>query len=422
MRREMHVAMRQPRERCSSGAPGMLISMYRETCGCLPQGLRAVHPHNESPSHHLGEQARRRRIVLERRQMCCNILRASKPWPIRPRQIERADPERTGDGAHEHRAIARKPGQPARVERLLRARLVAFAQFLRGDGETAQDRRINSLRAMQPADPEPRDIRRDRNRAIPGQIQTPPACASNVRAAIRALPETRACMQKSKKREFESRKSGAPPIPAARQSRRWSASSAYSPKPPSAARGQGGARLVDGQNAFRCIARKDAAASRRAAPAPSLARDPTSKTGIGGEAGTQFVPSMRAYSAHNHLRVNGPAPCRFAQSYTIHVVLGANQSYDEDSWPSRWTSFARRLGLDRQGMHASIEFSPQEMIDRTMALDQALALKGFRNYFDVKVGSARARGRARPVHGMSVARVHVGFVDDFDGGGGKGGL
>ena len=92
-----------------------------------------------------------------------------------------------------------------------------------------------------------------------------------------------------------------------------------------------------------------------------------------------------------------------------------------DSWTSRWTSFARRLGLDRQGMHAGIEFSPQEMIDRAMALDQALALKGFRNYFDVKVGSARARGR-RPVHGMSVARVYVGFVDDFDGGGSKGGL
>jgi hypothetical protein len=39
-------------------------------------------------------------------------------------------------------------------------------------------------------------------RAIPGHIQTPPARASSVRAgaAIRALPETRACMQKSKKR------------------------------------------------------------------------------------------------------------------------------------------------------------------------------------------------------------------------------
>jgi hypothetical protein len=73
-------------------------------------------------------------------------------------------------------------------------------------------------------------------------------------------------------------------------------------------------------------------------------------------------------------------------------------------------------------MHASIEFSPQEMIDRTMALDQALALKSFRNYFNVKVGSAWARRRARPIHGMSVARVHVGFVDDFDGVGGKGGL
>jgi hypothetical protein len=31
----------------------------------------------------------------------------------------------------------------------------------------------------------------------------------------------------------------------------------------------------------------------------------------------QFVPSMRAYSAHNRLHVNAPEPCRFVQSYTI---------------------------------------------------------------------------------------------------------
>ena len=30
-----------------------------------------------------------------------------------------------------------------------------------------------------------------------------------------------------------------------------------------------------------------------------------------------------------------------------------------DPWTSRWKSFARRLGVDRQGMHAGIEFSPQ---------------------------------------------------------------
>lgn len=40
-------------------------------------------------------------------------------------------------------------------------------------------------------------------RAIPGHIQTPPARASSVRAAIRALPDTRACMQKSQSGEFE---------------------------------------------------------------------------------------------------------------------------------------------------------------------------------------------------------------------------
>ena len=79
------------------------------------------------------------------------------------RQIKGADPERTGDGAHEHRTIARKPGQPARVERLLRPDLVAFGQFLRGDSETAQGRPIVRPRAMQPADPETRHIRRDWN-------------------------------------------------------------------------------------------------------------------------------------------------------------------------------------------------------------------------------------------------------------------
>lgn len=57
-----------------------------------------------------------------------------------------------------------------------------------------------------------------------------------------------------------------------------------------------------------------------------------------------------------------------------------------------------------------------------MALDPALALNSFRNYFDVKVGSARARGRTGPSHGMSVARVLMGFIDDIDGVGGKGGL
>ncbi|MGH6857481.1 MAG: hypothetical protein ACRECP_07565 [Methylocella sp.] len=43
--------------------------------------------------------------------------------PLRPGQIERGHPKRTGDGTHETHAIARKPGQPARIERLLRARL-----------------------------------------------------------------------------------------------------------------------------------------------------------------------------------------------------------------------------------------------------------------------------------------------------------
>jgi len=62
--------------------------------------------------------------------------------------------------------------------------------------------------------------------------------------------------------------------------------------------------------------------SRSATPVPSPARGPKSKTEIGEEAGTQFVPSMRAYSAHNRLHVNTPAPCRFAQSYMVHDAFG----------------------------------------------------------------------------------------------------
>jgi hypothetical protein len=39
-------------------------------------------------------------------------------------------------------------------------------------------------------------------RGTPGHIQTPPARTNSVRAAILALPETRACMQKSQRGEI----------------------------------------------------------------------------------------------------------------------------------------------------------------------------------------------------------------------------
>jgi hypothetical protein len=81
------------------------------------------------PSPRLGDQSRRGRVVLEQRQMRRDIFRAPKSRPFRPGQIERADPQRTSDGARQHRAIAREPGQPARIKRLLRACLVAFVSF-----------------------------------------------------------------------------------------------------------------------------------------------------------------------------------------------------------------------------------------------------------------------------------------------------
>jgi hypothetical protein len=68
-------------------------------------------------------------MVLEQRQMRRDIFRAPQPRPLRPGQIERADPKLICDGAHERRAIARKPGQPARVERLLRARSSPLFNF-----------------------------------------------------------------------------------------------------------------------------------------------------------------------------------------------------------------------------------------------------------------------------------------------------
>jgi hypothetical protein len=120
MRRETHVGIR------SLGVP-RAGNVYRK---CIAR--RVVVFHNEPRSHRLGKQSRRRRVVLEQRQMRRDVCRAPTPWPLRPGQIERADPERTGDSAHEHRAIARKPGQPARVERLLRARLEASRQHQSG--------------------------------------------------------------------------------------------------------------------------------------------------------------------------------------------------------------------------------------------------------------------------------------------------
>lgn len=78
--------------------------------------------------------------------------------------------------------------------------------------------------------------------------------------------------------------------------------------------------------------------------------------------------------------------------------------------------FTRRFGLDRQGMHAIFKFTRQKMIDGTVAVDAALSSKSFRNQFDAKVGCSRVPSGALPRHGVGVARVLVGFVDDFDGG------
>ncbi len=366
------------------------------------------------PSPRLGEQARRRRIILEQRQMRRDVFRAPQPRPFRPGQIERANPQRTGDGAHEHHAIGRKPDRPARIERRLRARLVAFAQFLRGDSETAQDRPIIRLRAMQPADPEPRNIRRNRNagRAPPLRQGDPrphknAACPRQQRA--RGHP--RLAKDKSVHARIPKRgiwKAGDSRFRIFRQRDKAGVGQRHRPIRRSFHQrrpAQGGARLVDGQNALRRRARKDPTAfsprgtravtgawsniengnwrgrrhtvrarhariwrsqslacqrphavaicailhnrqrflRERLAPSARAARSvyvgrsaiPAAAFSQRAAAGawpnneneprrgsTQFVPGRRAYSAHNRLHVNTPAPCRFAQSYIIHDPFG----------------------------------------------------------------------------------------------------
>ena len=81
--------------------------------------------------------------------------------------------------------------------------------------------------------------------------------------------------------------------------------------------------------------------------------------------------------------------------------------------------FTRRFGLDRQGMHAIFKFTRQKMIDGTVAVDAALSSKSFRNQFDAKVGFACGPGGSAPRHGVGVARMLMGFVDDLDGGRGQ---
>ena len=49
-------------------------------------------------------------------------------------------------------------------------------------------------------------------------------------------------------------------------------------------------------------------------------------------------------------------------------------------------SFARRFCVDRERMNAAVEFGAQETIDRSMPIDAALALEGFRYHFYSEMG------------------------------------
>lgn len=60
--------------------------------------------------HRGREQSRRRRMVLEQRQMRHDIFGTG---PVRPRQIERTDPKLIRDGTHEHQPPLDDVGHPA---------------------------------------------------------------------------------------------------------------------------------------------------------------------------------------------------------------------------------------------------------------------------------------------------------------------
>ena len=93
-------------DRWSSRVLRMPIANFSREVWLSSTRIASSSPHNGSLAT-LGEQAHSSRMVVEQKQMRRDVFRASKSWPIRPGQYERADPQRNGDGAREHRAIAR---------------------------------------------------------------------------------------------------------------------------------------------------------------------------------------------------------------------------------------------------------------------------------------------------------------------------
>jgi hypothetical protein len=61
--------------------------------------------------------------------------------------------------------------------------------------------------------------------------------------------------------------------------------------------------------------------------------------------------------------------------------------------------------MNRQRMHAALEFARQRRVDHAVALDSALCSKGFRHDIESEMGFA-----ARPVSGMAL--VVMGFILD----------
>jgi hypothetical protein len=73
--------------------------------------------------------------------------------------------------------------------------------------------------------------------------------------------------------------------------------------------------------------------------------------------------------------------------------------------------FTRRLGIDREGVDACIEFRFKQLIDCAMAVDAALAFKGIGDHLDLEMRSARAMRGTWTHDGVGVPGVFMRLVD-----------
>jgi hypothetical protein len=86
------------------------------------------------------------------------------------------------------------------------------------------------------------------------------------------------------------------------------------------------------------------------------------------------------------------------------MAANAARHPDEPNVRAAWRSFTRRIGVDRERVHAAGKLAGQRRIDHAVALDPGLPLEGIRHDIDPEM-----RLSAGAVAGMTF--MLVGFVD-----------